>query len=249
MKKKIIIILLISIITISGYIHIKYQDSIPVLGYHNIVNDNEKDPNNPYVMNITTFQKQMQYLKDNNYQTLTMDQLNDYYQNHKPFPKKAVVITFDDGFSTINDIVTPILKQYNFTATCFIIGKRTTPNQYPQYLKQDQIKNNDTIQYYSHSYNMHQQLENNQKKIETLQLNQIQSDFINNESIVSDTYFAYPFGKETKLSRQVLKERNIQLAFGYNQNRNLLHSSDQYLLPRYQINDNIPFFLFKLIVK
>ena len=39
-------------------------------------------------MSLSEFEAfEMKYLNQNNYHTLTMDEINDYYQNHTPFLK------------------------------------------------------------------------------------------------------------------------------------------------------------------
>lgn len=38
-----------------------------------------------------------------------------------PFPEKAFVLTFDDGFKNVYQIAFPILNELNFTATIFLV--------------------------------------------------------------------------------------------------------------------------------
>ncbi|WP_258355748.1 polysaccharide deacetylase family protein, partial [Clostridium perfringens] len=43
-------------------------------------------------------------------------------------PARSVVITFDDGLKSVNRYAYPILKQYGFHATAFIISSRIKRN-------------------------------------------------------------------------------------------------------------------------
>lgn len=65
--------------------------------------------------------EQFEYLKNNNYTTLWMseiDQLKNKKQNLAP---KTVVLTFDDGFLDNYTELYPLLQQYNFKAVCFMV--------------------------------------------------------------------------------------------------------------------------------
>lgn len=87
------------------------------------------------------------------------------------------------------------------------------------------------------------------KKIDTLNIEQINNDFSLNKNIVSDKYFAFPYGATNENIINVLKKNNVSLAFGYNQNRNMTINDDQYLLPRYLMFSEMPMFYFKWITQ
>lgn len=252
--------LILGLLWISKDIIIHYQniDGIPILGYHGIVSDYDKKnyfSNYIYYTSVSEFEEQMAYLAKHNYHTLTMDEINDYYQNHTTLPKNCVALTFDDGLLNFKEVVKPILEKYNFKATCFVIGHKTTlkdsndPYKH-KYLKQTDLINDDYVEYYSHSYNLHHKTKYpNTKLIETLSSQEIINDFNKNENIVSSKYFAFPYGRTCSNAKKALIAKNVTLAFGYNQNRTMTYKDDQYLLPRYLIFSNMPFMYFKWIVE
>ena len=87
------------------YKHVYYKNGIAILGYHNIVSDEQKEneyKTDIYSMSLSKFEKQMAYLYEQGYHTLTLDELYDWYYNNKEIPKKSVVITFDDGRGSFN---------------------------------------------------------------------------------------------------------------------------------------------------
>jgi len=92
-----------------------YQ-TVPVLAYYSF------SKNKPSKISITQgdFKAQMKYLKENNYHVITLDQLLDFLDYKEQIPEKSVVITFDDGWSSVYDFAFPILKKYGFPATIFI---------------------------------------------------------------------------------------------------------------------------------
>ena len=238
-------------------IHYQNVDGLPILGYHGVVSDEDKAkyyPDYPYCLSLSEFEAQMQYLAKHNYHTLTMDEINDYYRRHTPLPKNCVALTFDDGLLNFKTIVKPVLEKYNFQATSFVIGYKTTisnksdPGTH-QYLKKSDLVNDEYVEYYSHSYNLHHKTKYyDTKLIETLSTAEILADFNQNKDIVSSKYFAFPYGRTCPNAQEALIKANVSLAFGYNQNRTMTYHDDQYLLPRYLIFSKMPMFYFKWIV-
>ncbi len=92
---------------------------VPVLLYHEISEAREV---NPYTESIADFRRQMKYLKENGYKTLTTSQLVQYMQDGASIPEKAVVITFEDGYASAYSRVLPVLENYNFHALLFVRG-------------------------------------------------------------------------------------------------------------------------------
>lgn len=236
--------------------YLKYKDGLPVLGYHHVVRDEEKEKyykENRYVYSESAFEKQMKYLHDHGFKTLTMDEVYEYYYHDLKIPENSVVLTFDDGFTSFNEIVKPILKKYDFHATCFVIGRKTELENTKEkgkytYLRKEDMTSDETVSYYSHSYNLHHHAKGNKKQIEVESNDFIKNDFIKNEKIVKDTYFAFPYGRSSENAEKIIKERNIKLAFGYNQNHNMTKDSDPYLLPRFLMFDFMPLFMFTWVV-
>lgn len=259
MKKKILIILLAAFnaLAIMGTVrYFRYKDGLPILGYHHVVSDEEKQmyyKNNIYVMAVSDFEKQMKFLYDNQYSTLTMEEVNEYYQGEKALKKKSVVITFDDGMQSFHTLVKPILKKYHLQATCFVIAHKTELKNIEKkgkytYLRQEDLVNDENVEYYSHSYNLHHKATGFKKQMEIESYAFILNDFKKCNEIVSTKYFAFPYGKSSENARKVLKKENVTLAFGYNQNRNMIKDDNQFLLPRYLMFDRMPYILFKWIV-
>jgi peptidoglycan/xylan/chitin deacetylase (PgdA/CDA1 family) len=67
------------------------------------------------------FEKQMAYLHDNGYNTVTLEQIAEWRAGRLRLPENPVAITFDDGDRSIYTYGLPILKKYGFTATVFVV--------------------------------------------------------------------------------------------------------------------------------
>jgi peptidoglycan/xylan/chitin deacetylase (PgdA/CDA1 family) len=90
---------------------------VPVLMYHSIA----IEKGNPIRMPVEQFDKEMKYIKDQGYTTLTLKELYDYFENKVSVPAKSVVITLDDGYEDNYTAAFPVLKKYGLKATIFMI--------------------------------------------------------------------------------------------------------------------------------
>lgn len=68
------------------------------------------------------FQRQMEMLHQGEYNVISFGQLASSLRQGRPLPGKSVVITFDDGFSSVYTVAAPVLEQYGFPATVFLVA-------------------------------------------------------------------------------------------------------------------------------
>ena len=75
-----------------------------VLMYHHLVPDDiyatGKYNGNNAIIPVSQFEKEMAYLAQNGYTTLTMSEINTYLHNGITLPQKTVAVTFDDGYES-----------------------------------------------------------------------------------------------------------------------------------------------------
>lgn len=103
---------------------------IPILMYHSISHPIKNAPFKCLHLPPHRFAFQMRLLKLLGYQGLSMHDLMPYLTGQKQ--GKVVGITFDDGYQN-NLAQLPILKQYQFTATCYVVsGLIGTYNQWDE---------------------------------------------------------------------------------------------------------------------
>jgi peptidoglycan/xylan/chitin deacetylase (PgdA/CDA1 family) len=98
------------------------SEKVRILLYHRVL-DLQREKN-PYslpgiIVSVKMFDEQMKYLSEN-YNVISLESLVGSLKNNSPFPKKGVVITFDDGWKDNFSFVFPILKKYNLPATIFL---------------------------------------------------------------------------------------------------------------------------------
>ncbi len=100
----------------SESINSKY--SLPVLLYHRIVNKQSTIGKHKIYVWEKDFEKQMLYLKNNGYETITFIDLQ---ENPKMNLDKKVIITFDDGYEDNYTLLFPILKKHGFKAVIYLV--------------------------------------------------------------------------------------------------------------------------------
>ncbi len=89
---------------------------VPILTYHNI----ESVSKSRFTITGDLFERQLRYMKENGYVGITLAQLLRFLRYEEPLPKKAVVITIDDGYKSAKTVAAPLLQKYGFPATLFI---------------------------------------------------------------------------------------------------------------------------------
>jgi peptidoglycan/xylan/chitin deacetylase (PgdA/CDA1 family) len=114
---------------------------VPILMYHYV---SELPPHADATRRGLTvtpkiFTAHMQYLHDQGYTTISLYDLNDALTKGTPLPPKPIVLTFDDGYVDAYTNVFPVLKQFGFVGTFFVITSRPDAND-PVYLSWSEIK-------------------------------------------------------------------------------------------------------------
>ncbi len=91
-------------------------NGITILSYHSI-----DDNATPRSVSPDLFARQMEALSKENCATLTMREVATHVVTRIPFPRRAVAITFDDGFESLLTKALPVLTTHNFKSTVYII--------------------------------------------------------------------------------------------------------------------------------
>lgn len=92
-----------------------FHPRFKILAYHSI-NPLSRDP---FEINVISFEKQLCFLADNGYRVIGLEQAFREFETDN-IHEKTVVITFDDGFKTLQRFVFPLLRHFNFPACVFL---------------------------------------------------------------------------------------------------------------------------------
>lgn len=217
--------------------------SIPVLNYHFFFDSSKNEKCNEIIcLEIKKFREHLDYLKNNNYKTLTLTEFNDWMDGKIELPKKSVLITIDDGAmgtSFINgNLLIPTLEEYDMKATLFLITSWWDSSNYKS----------DNLEVESHGHDIHMIGKCGTQQIKCLNYNQLYTDIETSmNTLNSNKAFCYPFYINTDDSIKALKQLGFKMAFGgggYNATR----KSNKYFIPRYPIFSDITMNEFKRIV-
>jgi peptidoglycan/xylan/chitin deacetylase (PgdA/CDA1 family) len=100
------------------------QLRVPILMYHR-VSAAPPPSQRPLTVRPVDFARQMRWLKQHGYRTITQRELYDALFLGKRLGPKPILITFDDGYSDVFHEALPVLKRLDMRATAYVISGRT----------------------------------------------------------------------------------------------------------------------------
>jgi peptidoglycan/xylan/chitin deacetylase (PgdA/CDA1 family) len=97
---------------------------VPILMYHYVsdVPPGADRLRRDLTVTPENFRAQLQYLADAGYHPITLTDLHLYLSQGYPLPDKPVVLTFDDGYRDAYEVVFPMLLDYGFPGTFFVLA-------------------------------------------------------------------------------------------------------------------------------
>jgi len=97
------------------------KKKVPILMYHSISHSTNRKFKQ-FTVSPSLFTEQMSYLHQHAYVPMTVTQfVHGLSQGDLALPERPVILTFDDGFADFFIDALPILKQYSFVATMYIV--------------------------------------------------------------------------------------------------------------------------------
>ena len=236
----------------SLYVNKKKYD-IPVIMYHRVINNPENEGVYGTYIYEDMFKKHLQYLKDKNYTVITFKDLDKIgWRNRFEKDKKYIFITFDDGYKDNYELAFPILKEFGFKATIFLMGSSTYnewdvkaggEKEFPL-MSVEMIKEMQDygIEFGAHTFN--------HPKLNTLSNEEIAHQIVDvrkplEEKIGKEIItFAYPYGILNDYAKEMAKKAGYTFALATDSGSVCL-SDDLYQIRRIAIFPNTNLFSFK----
>ncbi len=144
-----------------------------ILSYHEIA-DKSETLDSTYAVTPVHFDEQMHWLIDNGYHFINIDDILKYRKHGKTLPNKAVLITFDDGYSSVYANAYPVLKKHKIPSVIALVGSWLLKEnkvdfsgqkiQRNKFLSQKEIKemvSSGLVEVASHSYLSHEGIQGN----------------------------------------------------------------------------------------
>lgn len=92
------------------------EPSAVILQYHHVSTSTPPSTS----ISPADFRRHMDYLRDNGFAVLRLEEVVAALQNGSPLPDKTAVITFDDGYISVYSSAFPLLREYGWPFTIFV---------------------------------------------------------------------------------------------------------------------------------
>ena len=180
-----------------------YQ-TVPILCYHRVGPGVSR-----MVISPATLAAQLQYLASNNYRVIRLTELTEFLAGRGQLPRRAVVLTFDDGHVSAYQHVYPLLRKYGFPATFFLYTDFLNTQGGLSWAQIREMSASGLVEFQAHS-KTHSNLivrrpgETDQQYRNRLDLEiRMPRDLIERHAATRVTSYAYPYGdaNETVLER------------------------------------------------
>jgi len=96
---------------------IKKSAQVSLLCYHDFTTGKS---NNPMVINVEHFRRQLQALRDARLSVISMDHYLAWRRGEKDIPDPSIMITIDDGWKSVLTLAHPVLRDFGYPYTLFL---------------------------------------------------------------------------------------------------------------------------------
>lgn len=215
-----------------------------VLMYHSVESSGWK-----YSVSPEMFEKQMMYLK-NNYNVIPLNDIVSFVCNGTKIPNLAVAITIDDGYKDTYETVFPILKKYRLPATVFLTSDLREQPKLGSFERLSEKQIQEMHDSGLVSFEVHGREHKNLAKLD-VKSEEFKSEVIGCQKDIermtgyTSRMIAYAAGNRSEEVQQKLKEAGFVAGFGITEGI-VKRGDDPLKLRRVQIDNTMPFLLFKL---
>jgi len=207
-----------------------------ILLYHHVAIDSPPSTS----ISPEAFRGHLDYLRDNDFSVIPLDQLIEGLKNKEILPDKAVAITFDDGYISIYQTAFPMLQSYGFPFTLFL-STGPIDRQQNNYMSWEQVKemSDAGVIIANHMIEHPYMLEREDSESDTDWIARQESELLSAEQRILDEtgqshrYLAYPYGEFDLKIKDMLAEHNF---VGLAQNSGAVGIYSDFLaLPRFPL--------------
>lgn len=209
----------------------RVKKNIPILMYHQIVEPGFESPHKIYVTE-RRFDEHMAYLKSAGFQALTFQDILEHKKDpHRPFPKRPVIISFDDGYENNYTKALPILKKHDMKAVFYLLSRPHSYNFWDADSNAPQLKLMSSDQRQTLAQEMEIGSHGfDHKKLSQMNHDQAVQEFEKSKTDLEKEFgrpilsYAYTYGDRTDRDIQLAKRAGY--AFAVNTTRGVFHFAD-----------------------
>ena len=185
---------------------------VPVLMYHHVgdLPENADPVRKDLTVSTDNFTQQVEWLKSQGYQTVSLDRLYDWLKNGITLPKKSVLLTFDDGYNDVFQNAVPVLVQNGMSGIFGIISGYVGTADYATW-NQILAARAQGMEIISHSFS-HPDFATKSKADQTYDITKSNVDFTGALGSIPN-YFIYPYGKYNLDTESILNSDGFRMSF------------------------------------
>jgi len=218
---------------------------VPIIMYH-LVTEKQKYIGK-YGITPQQLREDLDFLCQNNFTTVTINDLINFVEQGTPLPSNPIVLTFDDGNTSDYNHVFPLMKEFDMKAVISIMGKQIdeysterTKNpkaKYPNMIWREvfEIHESGRMEIQSHGYDVHGKYGSGKKNNESLEAYHVrlQADLKKLQDACTEhlgyapTAFTYPLGIMGENSRQVLESLGMRASLSCQEGMNIIRQGDK----------------------
>lgn len=224
------------------------RPAVRVLTYHRF-GDALRDP---WCVDAASFEAQMRWLAERRL-AVSLEDVEGFVRGGKALPDGAILVTMDDGFSSVLDIAAPIMRRHGIPSVAYVttgfVG--TTSASGERYLTWDEVARlpaaGVTVGSHAHSHRSMAKLSPSEALDEALRSKRLLEQHLGREV----RSFAYPYGMrsdESPATAGLLSGNGYSTVF-IAQHGTLRPGSDPARLPRVKVEGGDPMWMFELLCR
>lgn len=226
----------------------KKKDKIITLTYHFLYDSETDKCNQEICQSLEQFESHLKYIKENDYLTLQLPELEMFLDQKINLPYNSLVITIDDG-TIFNTKAIDLLEKYEQYATLFVITG---------WVENLERFESEYLALESHTDLMHNQYECKGMGLQGGGILCKDKEYVladlktSQEKVSGSKYFAYPFFDFNERAIELLKEAGFNMAFIGQYNTNGFSTpgkTNKYKIPRKTIFSSTTMTKFKELLK
>lgn len=218
---------------------------LPVIMYHSLVKQDSAAAR--YVCPIGQVESDLRWLRDNGYQSVSLDRLIAFADGQEALPPKPVLITLDDGYRNNLTLLPSLLEQYDAHAVISVVGEYAdiytasgedgSPHTCMSWEDLTRAAGMERLELANHSYYFHHltgrqgSAQRPDERRDSWQA-AFTADTQSLQLVLSETCgvtpvcYAYPFGQLTEGADALLKEMGFRVSLTCSELRSVVTSGD-----------------------
>ena len=179
-----------------------YAVPVPILMYHHFT---EAGTDMPMTTSAAELRAHLTALRDAGYTAVTFADLLTYTETGEGLPEKPVLLTSDDGYSSVLDIALPILREFGMPMSVAVVGSRMGQEDgIPHFSMEEGLASG--LELVSHTWALHGSEGNGVLRSDGT----LSPDFVSDARRMREmdglnqAVFVYPYGRHSRDSEAVL---------------------------------------------